>query len=81
MAVAQPEASVITRRPSMSGGPVRKPLHPLFQDEVIDIDDGRALQGEDIDDDDDDLNPREDDERVRSDEDDLEGEEATGSHR
>ena len=65
----------------MSGGPVRKPAHPLFQDEVIDIDDGRALQGEDIDEDDDDLNPREDDERARSDEDDLEGEEAAGSHR
>jgi hypothetical protein len=64
----------------MRGGPARKPSHPLFQDEVLDIDDGRDLQDEDIDDDDD-LNPLEDDDRLWSGEDDLEGEEAAGSPR
>ena len=63
----------------MSGGPARKPPHPLFQDEVSDIDDGRDLQDEDIDDDD--LNPLEDDDRLPSDDGDLEGEEEAGSYR
>jgi hypothetical protein len=64
----------------MSGGLTRRPAHPLFQDEDIDIDDGRNGQDENIEDDDDDLSPREDDEGVPS-EDDLEGEEAAGPHR
>jgi len=63
----------------MSGGPARK-AHPLFQDEDIEIEDGGDRQDEYIDDDDD-LNPREGDEDVPSDEDDLEEEEAAGPHR
>ena len=65
----------------MSGGPARKPPHPLFQDEDVDIEDGLDRQDENIVDDDDDLNPREGDEDVPSDEDDLEGEEAAEPHR
>ena len=65
----------------MSRGLTRKPPHPLFQDEDIDIEDGGDRQDESIEDDDDDLNPREGDEDVPSDEDDLEGEEAAGPHR
>jgi hypothetical protein len=61
----------------MRRGPTQKP-DPLFQDEDIDIAD---LQDANIEDDDDDLSPREDDEGVPSDEDDLEGEEAVGPHR
>jgi len=68
------------RRPSMRRGPARKPPHPLFQDEDIEIEDGGDRQDEYIDDDDD-LNPREGDEDVPSDEDDLEEEEAAGPHR
>jgi hypothetical protein len=68
------------RRPSMRRGPTRKPPHPLFQDEDIEIEDGGDRQDEYIDDDDD-LNPREGDEDVPSDEDDLEGEEAAEPHR
>ena len=66
----------------MSGGAARKSPYPLFQDEDIEIDDGRHEdpQDEDIEDDDD-LNPREGDAGVPSDEDDLEGEEAAGPHR
>jgi len=65
----------------MSGGPARKPPHPLFQDEDVDIEDGLDRQDENIEDDDDDLNPREGDVDVPSDEDDLEGEEAAEPHR
>jgi hypothetical protein len=64
----------------MRGGPARKPPHPLFQDEDVDIEDGRDRQDEYIEDDDD-LNPREGNEGVPSDEDDLEGEEAAGPPR
>ena len=63
----------------MRRGPSRKPPHPLFQDEDIEIEDGGDRQDEYIDDDD--LNPREGDEDVPSDEDDLEEEEAAGPHR
>ncbi|PYM50088.1 MAG: hypothetical protein DME16_07455 [Candidatus Rokuibacteriota bacterium] len=63
----------------MRRGPTRKPPHPLFQDEDIEIEDGGDRQDEYIDDDD--LNPREGDEDVPSDEDDLEEEEAAGPHR
>jgi len=63
----------------MRRGPARKPPHPLFQDEDIEIEDGGDRQDEYIDDDD--LNPREGDEDVPSDEDDLEEEEAAGPHR
>ena len=64
----------------MRRGPTRKPPHPLFQDEDIEIEDGVDRQDEYIDVDDD-LNPREGDEDVPSDEDDLEGEEAAEPHR
>jgi hypothetical protein len=65
----------------MSGGLTRRPPHPLFQDEDIDIQDPRNGQDENIEDDDDDLNPREGDEGVPFEDDDLEGEEAAGPHR
>ena len=57
----------------------RRAPHPLFQDEDIDIDDARSGPGEAIEDDEDNLAPLDDDE-FPSDEDDLEEEEAAGSH-
>ncbi len=66
----------------MSGGPARKSPYPLFQDEDIEIDDGRHEdpQDEDIEDDDD-LNPREIDNRASFDEKHLEEQGRTALHR
>jgi hypothetical protein len=64
----------------MSGGPARRSPYPLFQDEDIEIDDGRQedLQDEDIEDD---VNPLEIDDRASVDETDLEEQGRTQLHR
>lgn len=66
----------------MSDGPARKSPYPLFQDEDIEIDNGRHedLQDENIEDDDD-LPPREIDDRASFDETDLEGQGRAQLHR
>jgi hypothetical protein len=64
----------------MSGGPARRSPYRLFQDEDIEIDDGRHedLQDEDIEDD---VNPLEIDDRARVDDTDLEEQGRTELHR
>jgi hypothetical protein len=71
-----------TGGPGMRGGLARKSPYPLFQDEDIEIDDGRHedLQDEDIEDDDD-LNPGEIDDQARFDETDLDEPGRTELHR
>jgi hypothetical protein len=66
----------------MSGAPERKSPFPLFQDEDIEIDDGRHedLQDEDVEDDDD-VNPGEIDDLAGFDETDLEEQGRTELHR